>query len=133
MQRLRKRCTFCGGHRRERQTQLLLAKPLGGKRRLDGDRIDLGKERVDEGQRRDLRFGRFSEVSLQRAVAYRPDRLRPDIGKNADRTAGTERHGCGDLIVVAAPNREVVAAQQTDVCKLRQIAAGFLDSGDILM
>ena len=96
--------------RTERQTQLFAADTQLGQRRLDGNGIDIGEQRFNQGQTVDLKLCGSLKISTQTGVCQRFDRPRSDIGQNGDNARSAKRHHGGDLIVVTAPYGKTVFA-----------------------
>ena len=58
--------------------------------------------------------------------------LRSDIRENGNHTEASERHDRNNLIIIAGVELDIITAELLDLCNLRNIAAGFLDSPYIL-
>ena len=122
-----------GRHGRQREAELITAKPLGSQRGLNRNRIDLGKQCVDERQRSKLQARRLRKIPRQRMVAQSLDQPWPKVGKHADHAGGAKRHRCDGLVVAAVPDWQPISAQLPIFCKRADIASGLLEAGNFRM
>ena len=126
--------TECGAlflrQRRERKPQLLRAQAHLLERRLDGDGIYVGKQRVDQRQTGALQSAGFRKIAAQTAFRNVHGGARPDVGQHGDHALSAEGHRRGDLIVIARPNVKIFSAKCSNVRDLREIPACLLHAVD---
>ena len=119
-----------GGGRAEREAVFRQAKPAERGGVLDRDRVDLGKQRLEDRSKLLQTEGGAAEVALLAQPAELAHFFGQDIGADRDHTARAElqcRHG---LVVVSGVNVEIVAALRDQLCEQLQVPGSLLDPAD---